>query len=124
LRPYIEGKSPRSPPIPVVMDGEHEFMVDKILEHDFIKVSSKKTQLECLIKWKGYTDEHSTWEDMDSLINCPAVVAKYKKERKLWKFSIWDFYGQTRLQRCREKNVVITTTIKEAYYISLIYKLA
>jgi chromobox protein 5 len=65
------------------MDGEHEFVVDKILEHDFIKVSSKKIQLECLIKWKGYTDEHNTWEDMDSLTSCPAVVAKYKKEHKL-----------------------------------------
>jgi hypothetical protein len=83
LRPYIEGKSPRSPPVPVVMDGEHEFVVDKILEHDFIKVSSKKTQLECLIKWKGYTDEHNRWEDIDFLTNCPAVMAKYKKEHKL-----------------------------------------
>jgi hypothetical protein len=83
LRPYIEGKSPRSPPIPVVLDREHEFVVDKILEHDYIKVSSKKTHLECLIKWKGYTDEHNTWEIMDSLINCQAVVAKYKKEHKL-----------------------------------------
>jgi hypothetical protein len=26
-RPYIERKSPRSPPIPIVMDGEHEFDV-------------------------------------------------------------------------------------------------
>jgi chromobox protein 5 len=83
LRNYIEGKSPRSPPIVVVMEGEHEFVVDKILEHDFVKVSSKKTQLECLIKWKGYTDEQNTWEEMDSLTNCPDVVAKYKKEHIL-----------------------------------------
>ncbi len=83
LRPYIEGKSPRSPPIPVVLKGEHEFVVHKILKHDMIKVSSKKTQLECLIKWKGYTDEHNTWEIMDSLHNCPEIVAEYKKTHKL-----------------------------------------
>jgi hypothetical protein len=83
LRPYIEGKSPRSPPIPVVLDGEHEFVVDKIIKHNFIKVSSKKTQLECLIKWKGYTDEHNTWEIMDFLTNCQEVVAKYIKVHKL-----------------------------------------
>jgi hypothetical protein len=53
LRPYIEGKFPTSPPIPVVMDGEHEFVVDRILEHDLVKVSSKTTQLECLMKWVG-----------------------------------------------------------------------
>jgi hypothetical protein len=75
LRPYIEGKSPRSPPIPVVMDGEHEFVVDRILEHDLVKVSSKKIQLECLIKWVGYTDEHNTWEAMDSLTNFQDLVA-------------------------------------------------
>ena len=83
LRPYIEGKSPRSPPIPVVLKGEHEFVVHKILKHDMVKVSSKKTQLECLIKWKGYTDEHNTWEIMDSLHNCPEIVAEYKKTHKL-----------------------------------------
>jgi hypothetical protein len=83
LRPYIEGKSPRSPPIPVVMDGEHEFVVENIVKHDLIKVSSKKTQRECPIKWEGYTDEHNTWEVMDSLLNRPDVGAKYKKEHKL-----------------------------------------
>ena len=57
LRPYIEGKSPRSPPIPKVLDGEHEFVVEKIVKHDLIKVSSTKTQLECLVKWTGYTDD-------------------------------------------------------------------
>ncbi len=80
LRPYIEGKSPRSTLLPIVLAGEHEFVVEK---HDFIKVSSKKTQLECLVRWQGYTDEHDTWEIMDSLHNCPEVVAKYKKEHKL-----------------------------------------
>jgi hypothetical protein len=83
LRHYIEGKSPRSPPIPVVLAGEHEFVVEKIIKHDNIKVSSKKTQLECLIRWKGYTDEHDTWEIMDSLHNCPEIVAQYKKTHKL-----------------------------------------
>jgi hypothetical protein len=29
----FKGKFPRSPPIPFVMDGEHEFAVDRILEH-------------------------------------------------------------------------------------------
>ena len=83
LRPYIEGKSPRSPPIPVVLSGEHEFVVEKIIQHDLIKVSSKKTQLECLIRWKGYTDEHDTWEIMDSLHNCPEIVAQYKEKHNL-----------------------------------------
>ena len=40
LRPYIEGKSPRSPSIPVVLKGEHEFVVDKILKHDSIEVDT------------------------------------------------------------------------------------
>jgi hypothetical protein len=83
LRPYIEGKSPRSPPIPMVLDGEHEFVVEKIVAHNLIKLSSKKTQLQCLVKWSGYTDDHNTWETMDSLTNCQELVAKYKMEHKL-----------------------------------------
>jgi hypothetical protein len=60
-----------------------EFVVDRILNHDLVKVSSKMTQLEDLFKWVRYTDEHNTWEVMDSLLNCQDVVAKYKKEHKL-----------------------------------------
>jgi hypothetical protein len=74
-------------------------------------VSSKKTQLECLIKWVGYTDEHNTWEVMDSLTNCEDVVAKYKEEHKLSFFSKLEIICMGK-QDCKiaEKNVMAITT--------------
>jgi hypothetical protein len=84
-------------------------VVKKSIKHDIVKVSSKKTQLECLIRWEGYTDEHDTWEIMDSLHNCPEIAAKYKRITNYEKFLSGTFFWTTMTARCRENNVVATT---------------
>jgi hypothetical protein len=111
LRPYIEGKFPRSPPIPLIMDGENEFVVDRILEHDLVKVSSKKTQLENLIKWVGYTDEHNKWETMDSLTKLPRCGSKVQKVTKVViSFRVGEFCMDKQGCKIAEKNVMRITT--------------
>jgi hypothetical protein len=37
FRPYIEGKSPKSPPIPEVIQGEFEFVVQKKMKHRVVE---------------------------------------------------------------------------------------
>ena len=81
FRPYIEGKSQRGPPIPEVIKGEFEFVVQKILKHRLEEGS--KTSIEFLVRWKGYSSEHDTWEPHDNMENCLTVLNKYKKEHKL-----------------------------------------
>jgi hypothetical protein len=44
LRPYIEGKSPRSPPIPEVIKGEFELIVQKILKFRVVEENDKKSK--------------------------------------------------------------------------------
>ena len=85
FRQYIEGKSPKSPPIPEVIKGEFEFVVQRILKHRVVVVNDKKSKKirEFLIRWKGYSAEHDTWEPEDNLNNCHTVLNKYKKEHKL-----------------------------------------
>jgi hypothetical protein len=38
---------------------------------------------EFLVRWKGYSAEHDTWEPEDNLRNCQSVLTKYKKEHRL-----------------------------------------
>jgi hypothetical protein len=83
LRPYIEGKHPRSPPIPEVLEGEFEYVVEKNVKHRFIPDGKKKTALEFLICWKGYSHVNDSWEPDGKLTNCEQLVKKFKKERNL-----------------------------------------
>ena len=84
FRPYIEGKSPRSPPIPEVIKGEFEFIVQRIMKFKVVEDNQKsKKNREFLVRWKGYSAEHDTWEPEDNLTNCPSILEKYKKEHQL-----------------------------------------
>ena len=44
FRPYIEGKSPRSPPIPEAIKGEFEFIVQRIMKFRVVEESNKKAK--------------------------------------------------------------------------------
>jgi hypothetical protein len=85
FRPYLEGKSPRSPPIPEVIKGEFEFIVHKIMKFRVVEENDKKSKKnrEFLGRWKGYSVEHDRWEPEDNLRNCQSVLTKYKKEHQL-----------------------------------------
>ena len=64
FRPFIEGKSPE------VIKSEQSTMKS----HKIRKI---------LVRWKGYSAEHDTWEPEDNLTSCPGILQKYKKEHKL-----------------------------------------
>jgi hypothetical protein len=42
---------------------------------------SKKNR-EFLVRWKGHSAEHDTWQPEDTLRNCQSVLTKYKKEHQ------------------------------------------
>jgi len=60
---------------PVIVEGEKEFKVEKILNKR--KIRGKEKFLVC---WKGYTAEADTWEDRENLKNAGKLVEEFERE--------------------------------------------
>ena len=67
------GVSLKSPPTPILLDGELEYEVEEIISHRFVG----HNKLEYLVKWLGWGLEHNTWEPKANCANCPEKVSDY-----------------------------------------------
>jgi hypothetical protein len=59
------------PPPPEIIEGEEEWVVEKILNS---KVINRK--LQNLVKWKDFGIEHNSWEPHDN-VHAPDLVADF-----------------------------------------------
>lgn len=71
-QPTIPGQQV-SPPPPVRVRGEEEFEVETILDSRL-----RRGCLEYLVRWKGYTPEHDSWEPERNLENAPEQIAAFR----------------------------------------------
>jgi len=71
LEDPIPGRKPRPPPLPIVIDGELEWEVEEVLDSHW-----HRRRFQFLIKWKGFSREHNSWE-VASNVKVPDLVAKY-----------------------------------------------
>lgn len=52
-------------------DADDEvYEVEKLVGHKMVRFY--------LVRWKGYTEEHDTWEKETNLIDCPEILKSYK----------------------------------------------
>ena len=70
----IQGRRPRPPPLPEVIDGEEEWIVEEILDS---RVVNRK--LRYLVKWEGFGIKHNSWEAWDD-IHAPDLVADFHRK--------------------------------------------
>ena len=62
-------------PQPVVVEGEEEWEVEKILNRRKIRGKDK-----FLVRWKGFTAEGDTWESRENLKNTGDALKEFEKE--------------------------------------------
>ena len=76
LKPYLDdGRTP--PPIPgVLLEGQDEWEVERVLLHRDVK-RGRQVRREYLIKWKGYAPEHNSWEVEADLANALELLQEY-----------------------------------------------
>jgi len=72
-KPQVEGQK-KTPPKLVIIEGEKEFKVEKIINKRTVRGKEK-----FLVRWKGYTAEEDTWESRENLENAKELVEEYKK---------------------------------------------
>ena len=72
----VEGQK-KIPPKPVIIKGEEEFEVEKILNKRTIREKEK-----FLVRWKGYMAEEDTWENRnrENLGNAKELVEDFERE--------------------------------------------
>lgn len=75
LRPY-QSDGQFHPPPTILIEGEEEFEVDRILDRRD-RPLRKGQQRQYLVKWLGYGPEHNTWEPEQNLQNCKQSLRVY-----------------------------------------------
>ena len=76
LRAFSDDGRIQPPPVPIFIDGELEYEVEKIYAHRDVKVG-KSLRREYLVRWKGYGVEHDEFVPESNLGNAKRKVAEY-----------------------------------------------
>jgi len=72
-KPQVKGQK-KTPPKPVIIEGEEEFKVEKIINKRTVRGKEK-----FLVRWKGYMVEEDTWENRENLENAKELVEEFEK---------------------------------------------
>jgi len=70
----ILGRKPQAPPPPIVVDGEEEWEVEEILNSCW-----HRRRFQFLVKWKGFSREHNSWE-VASNVKAPDLIVEYYRK--------------------------------------------
>ena len=69
----IPGRRAPAPPLPEIIDGEEEWVVEEILDSKLVN-----RKLHYLVKWKDFGVEHDSWEPREN-VHAPDLVADFHR---------------------------------------------
>ena len=78
LKPYKASGRVQPPPVPIEIEGELEYEVERILDKRTVKRSRRTDSVEYLVKWLGYGHEHNSWEPAKSVANAQEIVQAFE----------------------------------------------
>jgi hypothetical protein len=81
LRPYVDSGRVVPPPLPEIIEGEPEYVVEQILSHRDVG-RGKRTKRQYLVKWEGYGEEHNSWEPVENLTHCDDAIQEYWSDQE------------------------------------------
>ena len=81
-------------PQPVIIEGEEEWKVEKILNKRKVQGRDKY-----LVRWKGFTAEGDTWESRENLENAKELVEEFEKK---YEGENWEIRKQEKTEEDRD----------------------
>ena len=78
LKPYKASGRVQPPPVPIEIEGELEYEVERVLDKRIVKRRRKDRAVEYLVKWLGYGHEHNSWEPAKALANAQEMVQLFE----------------------------------------------
>jgi len=73
-KPQVKGQK-KIPPKLLIIEGQEEFKVEKIINKRMIRGKEK-----FLVRWKGYMAEEDTWENRENLENAKELVEEFERK--------------------------------------------
>jgi len=80
----IPGRKLQAPPPPIVINGEPEWEVEEVLDSHW-----HQRRFQFLIKWKGFSREHNSWEVASDVKALNLVVEYYRKHPAISRRICW-----------------------------------
>ncbi|XP_073418731.1 uncharacterized protein [Dendrobates tinctorius] len=71
-----------SPPAPVLIDGQEEFVVERILDSRL-----RRDGVQYLVQWQGYSSEDNSWEPASNL-HAPRLLRQFHQRSVIFAFSV------------------------------------
>ena len=105
----VEGQR-KEMPQPVVIKGEEEWEVEKIMNKRKVRGKEKY-----LVRWKGCTAEEDTWESRENLRNAMELVEEFEKEYRR------EEEEEVRRQEAEENKKVFSRELPGRYTAKLLY---
>ena len=81
LKPWNAQTRAYPPPQPIIVDGVEEHEVKAIVAHKYARRGKART-LKYLVKWRGHSEIHNSWEPAIALTDCVALDV-YKSGRNM-----------------------------------------
>ena len=73
-KPQVE-KQKKIPPKLLIIEGQEEFKIEKIINKRMIREKEK-----FLVRWKKYMMEEDTWENKENLKNAKELVEEFERK--------------------------------------------
>ena len=105
----VEGQKKILPKL-VIIEGEEEFKVEKILNKRMIREKKK-----FLVRWKEYTMEKDIWENRENLENMKELVEEFEKEYR-------EEAEELRQQELEEEEREFSQELSREFMAKLLYR--
>ena len=66
------------PLLPIEIEGELEYEVERILDKRINKLGCRRDSVEYLVKWLGYGHEHNSWKSAKAVANAQQLVQAFE----------------------------------------------